>query len=874
MTTTSNESAQQDLVHDGEASHTVGSQEKEGEVLKGAQEEVQEEERRRLEGEEEEEEEKRRAEAQGAPEKEMEGGADQHDPVHVAEDQEKDERRVELESQQIMTMEHLTEEQVHAFAAAFDTFDKHRTGRIEIRELDALLRSLGENPEGAQTDAALDRAGLSEARGSAGHINRTEFLKFMAQRHAAPEPATTVKATSKKPVTLRRRCAYAGYHVLLFFAHWFGPAAFDFDRDSDVNVDDAERQLDKGWSQVWQEVLDGEFKADGHGAELFAAKKLQSDKELLAGPAAAGAKPAKKVGAKPRPKTLSLESIKGRWLVGNPGSDFVATILEGGRCLYDGRHMGPENDLLEGGTEGAPVIKRPDGWSINMAQSSAQLLLWSYPDQPPLEWRRVPESALDLQGLQGEWRVFEDGVESTDVVTLEADGRTFYDGEPVPDEDVTMTTASGTHEISRKDGYIVDLTRSSNDVLVWSKAGEQTNLVWRRPQGARSSDLASDALNLAEDVLEQDVQGEAVEDHEVAAAQGMLKGRTFPYFIVTQSAVATLLWFGFSMKQCTDKGQWGSVFTNTAGFDTLFSGRTSLQLIDIECNSFRFQLWRWWTYQFTHVGANHVLLNCILTLILGFPLEVLVRSLRMAVMFHCGVIGGALFYGIWDATDVVVGMSGGCYSLIGIHVAEIAMNWNRMRFRNARIMFLLFLVAMEVVNTYVGGVKDSNDKRPSASNSTHFGGFITGLVMGTMVGYNLAMTRKDQILKIVFVSGGLVLLFFCMVWIFAHHEPYPIWEWGRHPTFYMYRQVYNRVCFGNAWRCVRCACDDAPCRGHLGDIATVGRTSWYASPVDYLQCPLPWYAYSSKPPGSEIASLEFASIPFDDAGSPCFTSFR
>merc|ERR1719277_1272699 len=95
----------------------------------------------------------------------------------------------------------------------------------------------------------------------------------------------------------------------------------------------------------------------------------------------------------------------------------------------------------------------------------------------------------------------------------------------------------------------------------------------------------------------------------------------------------------------------------------------------------RFQAWRWLTYQWTHVGIMHVLMNVFLNCLLGIPLEGLHGPLRMAVMFNVGVFGGACCYFLSDAHTVVVGCSGGCYALIGMHVADLIMNWAQKKFR-------------------------------------------------------------------------------------------------------------------------------------------------------------------------------------------------
>merc|ERR1719401_546484 len=110
-------------------------------------------------------------------------------------------------------------------------------------------------------------------------------------------------------------------------------------------------------------------------------------------------------------------------------------------------------------------------------------------------------------------------------------------------------------------------------------------------------------------------------------------------------------------------------------------GWTDLRLAGSACEDYRPQAWRWLTYQFTHGGALHALMNAFMLAMLGVPLEGLHGHLRILLMFNCGVLGGAASHVINDAHRPLVGCSGGVYALIGVHVAELAMNWSEKRFR-------------------------------------------------------------------------------------------------------------------------------------------------------------------------------------------------
>merc|ERR1719199_1824550 len=99
---------------------------------------------------------------------------------------------------------------------------------------------------------------------------------------------------------------------------------------------------------------------------------------------------------------------------------------------------------------------------------------------------------------------------------------------------------------------------------------------------------------------------------------------------------------------------------------------------------------------------------------MGIPLEKLHGTLKAAIMYNIGVVGGALCYFVADARNAVVGMSGGCYSLIGVHLAYTIINWHQRKYRKVVVAMLILFAAADFL--MILGVYDRDGKqKPSNS---------------------------------------------------------------------------------------------------------------------------------------------------------------
>lgn len=290
----------------------------------------------------------------------------------------------------------------------------------------------------------------------------------------------------------------------------------------------------------------------------------------------------------------------------------------------------------------------------------------------------------------------------------------------------------------------------------------------------------------------------------------------YPVFSIGQCVFVFCLWAICSLSSGKE----------TAGFETIFPGKTDLSL-QFDCVDYRAEmLWRWWTHQFTHVGFTHVFMNCLMVLIFGVSLEGLHGWWRMFLMFNVGVFGGACCYMVFDVHTRVVGMSGGCYALVGMHFGDILLNWQEQA-RNAqtfktlaehsnpgedmteteriwrkmtippkkKFLALVIVVAIDLIQA-------SFTMGTGTSHTVHSGGAVAGFLICIVVGVNIVVEDYEEYFWHGALAAGVALVIFCISWGMSWpprdaFDTTP-WCWGR--------QVANATIFkDNNWHCVRCA---------------------------------------------------------------------
>ncbi|GMR40950.1 hypothetical protein PMAYCL1PPCAC_11145, partial [Pristionchus mayeri] len=168
----------------------------------------------------------------------------------------------------------------------------------------------------------------------------------------------------------------------------------------------------------------------------------------------------------------------------------------------------------------------------------------------------------------------------------------------------------------------------------------------------------------------------------------------------------------------------------------------------------RGDVWRFWSYQFLHAGIFHLAGNIIMQCIIGIPLEIVHKVWRIGPLYTMAVVSGALLQYTLDAKVSLVGASGGVYSLITAHLANVFLNWAEMPFRWVRLgivgFYLTFDIGMVVYRRVIVGECDT------VSHAAHIGGGITGFCFGIFILHNMVKHKWEQITRTVCVIAYII----------------------------------------------------------------------------------------------------------------------
>ncbi|KAJ3651114.1 hypothetical protein Zmor_017172 [Zophobas morio] len=176
----------------------------------------------------------------------------------------------------------------------------------------------------------------------------------------------------------------------------------------------------------------------------------------------------------------------------------------------------------------------------------------------------------------------------------------------------------------------------------------------------------------------------------------------------------------------------------------------------------RYEFWRFLTYMFVHIGHLHLVVNLIVQIFIGIPLEMVHGWWRVLVIYFAGVVAGSLGTSITDPTSKLAGASGGVYSLITAHIATIIMNWSEMSFPAVQLIIFLLITGVDVgtsiYNRYWANMEEH------IGYVAHFAGAVAGLLVGIVVLKNLKLTKKENVMWWIAVAVYVILMLVGICW--------------------------------------------------------------------------------------------------------------
>ncbi|WAR17231.1 RHBL2-like protein [Mya arenaria] len=154
----------------------------------------------------------------------------------------------------------------------------------------------------------------------------------------------------------------------------------------------------------------------------------------------------------------------------------------------------------------------------------------------------------------------------------------------------------------------------------------------------------------------------------------------------------------------------------------------------------RYEAWRYITYMLVHQGYIHLLFNLCFQLFLGLPLEIVHKWWRVALVYVGGVVGGSLAHSVTDISVNLAGASGGCYAIIGAHIASVILNWKEMNFKCSakdpvrlltsayvRLTLLVLLIGADAVNAVYRRFYEPDNFKVGIT--AHIGGLLLGVIV-------------------------------------------------------------------------------------------------------------------------------------------------
>ena len=152
----------------------------------------------------------------------------------------------------------------------------------------------------------------------------------------------------------------------------------------------------------------------------------------------------------------------------------------------------------------------------------------------------------------------------------------------------------------------------------------------------------------------------------------------------------------------------------------------------------------------SHTSSNHLWMNVVMLLILGWFLEFTEGHLLMSCVVWGGSLIGTALHGAVKPGVRVRGLSGADYAVMWSQLSLLALNWSEMPLRWGRLFACVLLLAADVVVYHV-------DRPVGVSYESHLFGALAGVCISLCFGHNVIWRRWEVALVWLGLVGYVVL---------------------------------------------------------------------------------------------------------------------
>jgi len=178
------------------------------------------------------------------------------------------------------------------------------------------------------------------------------------------------------------------------------------------------------------------------------------------------------------------------------------------------------------------------------------------------------------------------------------------------------------------------------------------------------------------------------------------------------------------------------------------------------------QWFRFITPIFLHAGIIHILLNMLAQLTVSAQVEREMGSLGFIVVYFAAGIFGNVLGGNFSLVGVPsVGASGAIFGTAAVAWVDLVAHW---KYQYQPVKKLIFLTIELIVGIAIGYI-------PFVDNFAHIGGFVMGILTGTVLYPVISVTKRHRLITWMFRLAAIplaVLLYVVLIRNFYTSDPY------------------------------------------------------------------------------------------------------